>query len=241
LGKLRIVICDENIKEATEYEEICRRICEEKGISALFKQYVNADDFMADMSEKRLVALADIVLIEPKDSFAPVPEALRGKGYDGIMVFLSRSTAFEQALYGYDTKAYNYIVKGDDEFLTRFTDVFSKVLNDSQRLNRQYVILQCGGKNKLIALNDIYYFESAAGHTVICRYKGGEYKFISSLSAMENRLSDQGFIRIHQSFLVQVEAIDWMTKKKLTMKNGETLPITRNKDTLRSAINSRAL
>lgn len=80
--------------------------------------------------------------------------------------------------------------------------------------NQDVVILQA----------DILYFE-ADGNYLNVYTTSENYRFRSTVTAVENNLSDKGFIRVHKGFLVNQAAVKIIGKDELEMINGTVIPL----------------
>lgn len=78
-----------------------------------------------------------------------------------------------------------------------------------------------------LRLDEILYFESEGNYLKLFS-KGGEYRFRDTLSAVENTLSDSGFVRIHKGFLVNQAAVKMLTSDEAELINGTKIPIGRS-------------
>lgn len=75
--------------------------------------------------------------------------------------------------------------------------------------------------------SEILYFE-ADGNYLKVFTADREYRFRNTLSAVENALSADGFIRIHKGFLVNQSAIRMLTMEEAQLTNGSRIPIGRS-------------
>lgn len=78
-----------------------------------------------------------------------------------------------------------------------------------------------------LPLDEILYFESDGNYLKLFS-RDSEYRFRSTLSAVENTLSDNGFIRIHKGFLVNQSAIKILASDEAELVNGTRIPIGRS-------------
>jgi DNA-binding LytR/AlgR family response regulator len=242
MEKLRIVICDENKQDAEHYEKICRELCEDSDVPAEFKLYSKTSDFLFDMKEETFAALMSILIVEPDGNFAAIPATARKQGYDGIILYLSHSDAKGHMIQAFDSRAYNYLFKGDDDkTLGRFIKIFCESLKLARTLERQYTVLYCAGEYKQLDVKGIGYFESISNHIISVVYNGGVFQFVSTLKALEERLLDRGFIRVHRSFLIAVDAVHSLNGSVVMMNNGHTITVSRNLDALKEEMEKRKL
>ena len=78
-----------------------------------------------------------------------------------------------------------------------------------------------------LPLNEILYFESDGNYLKLFA-KNGEYRFRDTLSAVENAMSANGFIRIHKGFLVNQEAVKMLFSDEAELSSGARIPIGRS-------------
>lgn len=84
---------------------------------------------------------------------------------------------------------------------------------------------------KELSIDKIVYVESNL-HTVsfcIEKSKKKKYTMISTLNEIEERLKDYSFLRIHQSFLINLKHVKTIKAYIAVMDNGSELPIPRTK------------
>ena len=55
--------------------------------------------------------------------------------------------------------------------------------------------------------------------------KNDTYRLRSTMSAVQNTLESEGFIRVHKGFLVNQEFVMVMTQDELKLFSGEAIPI----------------
>lgn len=88
----------------------------------------------------------------------------------------------------------------------------------------QHFCFQRGGRNIRLLLSEISYFE-ADGNYLKVFTKQGEYRFRSTMTAVEHTLQSFGFIRIHKGFLVNQEMIKTINSEETELLDGTKLPI----------------
>ena len=225
---MRIVLCDSNPQELENYANICRSICGGKQIPAVLTTFSNGRSLMFEMMDPAFSSMVNILVLEPFNGGEAVAESVRKNGYDGIILYLSWLAEKECFYQAFDAKAYNYV---DKNTFSRFARVFEGALEAAREQERQYIALSCAGEYRHIDLRDIYYFETTPDHMVCVWYAGGKFVFQSSLSNMEQRMRDRGFIRVHRSYLVALDAVYQAAFDQVTLVSGKSIPIGRGKYT----------
>ena len=80
------------------------------------------------------------------------------------------------------------------------------------------------GNRVCLFLEDILYFE-AEGNYLKLFSKTGQYRFRSTITSVENTLTECGFIRIHKGFLINQAAVRLWSSEKAQLTNGTMLPV----------------
>lgn len=80
------------------------------------------------------------------------------------------------------------------------------------------------GKDIRLLLSEIFYFE-ADGNYLKVFAKQDNYRFRSTMTAVENTLQSCGFIRIHKGFLVNQEMVKTVNSEETELLDGTRLPM----------------
>lgn len=165
------------------------------------------------------------------------------KPYDFKVVFITGFHSF--AIKAIKFSALDYIVKpvNETEFqqaIQRAVELIEKNENSDAQLNVLMTSLQNENKSKKLVLRtaeslhvvdvaDIYYCKSDNSYTTFY-FRDNEKILVSkSLKDYENLLSDYGFYRAHQSYLVNLNHIKKVDKSDggfIIMKNKKEVPVS---------------
>ena len=107
----------------------------------------------------------------------------------------------------------------DKEIKAALTDCVQELAH-----RERHFCFKAEGNRVSLLLSDILYFE-AEGNYLKLFSKEGQYRFRSTISAVENTLSDCGFIRIHKGFLVNQAAVRLWGSEKVQLSGDTMLPI----------------
>ncbi len=83
----------------------------------------------------------------------------------------------------------------------------------------------------IIKTIDVLYCVSDGNYTTFVMNNRSEIVISKNLKHFENKLKGYSFLRIHKSYLINLNHIDFLTKEQggsAIMKNGKSLPISRN-------------
>ena len=93
--------------------------------------------------------------------------------------------------------------------------------------NRDYIYYQHNSKRTIIPLNDIRYIESF-GWRVVLHYGSLDYAMEGRIGQLYNKLGAKDFVRVHRSYLVNMNHVQSIEYDKLSLFSGEVIPIARN-------------
>jgi DNA-binding LytR/AlgR family response regulator len=146
------------------------------------------------------------------------------------------TTAFrEYAIDGYDLDVVDFLLKpiSFERFLkainrycnrTRSSDLKTENSN-TEIVDEKHIFIQDGKTIFKLSYNDIIYFKGY-GEYVRVITESRNYIVRDSLSEFENKLSPDCFIRIHKSFIVNIQKISGFSSVHVILKNSE-LPVGR--------------
>jgi two-component system response regulator LytT len=151
-----------------------------------------------------------------------------GKGLETPRIIFT--TAFEQfGVEGYKVDALDYLLKpfNYEEFLRTATKAHSyyelinrpiqaPVVVESGYADNEYLFLKVEYQLVRIALDDILYIEGLKDYIKV-QLKNPERAVLSltSLKALDEKLSSRRFMRVHRSYIVALDKISSMTKNSL--------------------------
>lgn len=117
-----------------------------------------------------------------------------------------------------------------DIFIALLYDV-TEILLDEKETIVKFPVYE-GNNFLLLDVAKIDYFKAARNYTEIF-YQEKKYLSPLSLGEIEKKLDAKRFVRIHKSFIVNINQIEKLrrteNKYRILMKNGHDLPLSRNK------------
>lgn len=84
------------------------------------------------------------------------------------------------------------------------------------------------GRYEKLLLNDIYYID-VYRHEIYIHLQQSTILVRSTMDTLAGCLMDQGFVRIHRSYLVNIHHVDRIDRNDIVLKNGAVLPVSRYK------------
>lgn len=127
----------------------------------------------------------------------------------------------------YDSRHFYYVLKEDlDEKIPRIFDKYERQMRAENsklvvKTLREGEFSQC-----IINQKDILYFERNRKNTII-RLMDKDYTVSDKIEQLLERVEPDGYVRCHVSFAVNLSGVEHYRRMSFTMKNGDTVPISR--------------
>lgn len=220
----KIAICDDENLFAEELKELIFGYMMEKGLVFEIDTYSSGEALVELGIEvvKYTVIFLDINM-EKVDGIM-VAEKIRKVSRDVFIVFV---TAYvDYSLEGYRLDVVRYLLKGNANFQSNVNECMDAIID---KMNYSVIKRKFDFKEgrKEIMLDRLLYIESNLHRLEFHVMEDDEtvYTMYEILNVMDDMLSENGFIRTHQSYLVNVKCIENVVRYKVILTNGVELPI----------------
>jgi DNA-binding LytR/AlgR family response regulator len=87
-----------------------------------------------------------------------------------------------------------------------------------------------GGKRIRVSLSEVYYF-SSRGRKITIHKMNEEEEFYGILEKVYSEVKNKHFLYVHKSYIVNYQYIKKMEYEQVTLKGGETIPISQARRT----------
>lgn len=224
---LTIAICDDEkfFRDTLEREMVL--YLDNRNIKCQIDKFGSGEELLVDanaLNQYDLICLD--VNMEPINGIETL-KRLRSLSIQSLVVLV---TAFiNYAVDGYKYDVVRYLVKDNDKFRQTFEECMETVLKKVKK-DRKVIRWKFIEGEKVIPLDSLVYIESHRHkiHFVVANHLScEEFKMYDKLSNIENKLLPQGFLRIHQSFLVNLSKIKKIQGLSIVLYNDSTLPISK--------------
>ncbi|MCL2865549.1 MAG: LytTR family DNA-binding domain-containing protein [Lachnospiraceae bacterium] len=225
---IKIVLCDANAQYRMFFYKMCKEIKEQKHIQLKMKAYEHGNALLFDFEDSKIMSTVDIVFLEidlPKNNGVEVSKRLREYGYQNSIIFIAKSD--EHWPDAFDVKACNYITK-DAHMEKRLLNIFAKAVQEAIEKQSKSLLFSSLSEIRKINIEAITHFE-IADHLVCVYYEDEIFKFVSSLTKVENLLfHNDDFIRVNRACILSISHIkkyDVKTRKAF-MSNGAIISVS---------------
>ena len=215
---LRIGICDDD----REYREKIHDIVIHSIFSyddAQVVHYMSGKQVVDDIEKEEFDI--DLLLLDinmPEYDGLNTAKYIRENNVDVDIIFITVSA--EHIFDGYTYKAFSYILKPVDK--KRLDDEIGRYMTERSKCTN-CLHISVNGKKEQILLDKVYYFEGEKRKIKIYQ-KGESISFYAKMNELEEMLKQYGFVRCHQSYLVNMDYIK-DAKDDFELRDGTIVPV----------------
>lgn len=221
---MKIAICDDEVAVSEVTKSLLQQWAIHQSISLSVHCYENGDDLiLAQKSECFDLIFLDVLM--PLLNGIDTAKELRRQNQNVPIIFLTSSKEF--AFDSYEVKALQYLLKPvSPNQLWSIMDDFMALIKNQKEI---FVARTSDGFCK-IALEDTNYLEAQNKSVLVFPRNGTSIEIRELFSRCEEVFSlEQGFFRCHRSYIINLNFVNQFTKNSVTMTDGVTLPISRNR------------
>lgn len=217
-----IAVCDDEVAEREQIAGLTGDILAAEKIQCEISHYENGEELLRDLQNGKKYNLLLLDVMMPAKGGMELARQLRKEEMDTSIVFISSNR--EMALQGYEVSAARYLAKPVDERQLKEAVLFCY----GQRQKNRELLLPVNGSLRKVSPKDIYYVE-IVGRKCRIRQEKEEWDTGLSIEELEEMLSNQGFIRCHQSFLVNCRYIRDFRTSSMELKDGRSVPVSKHR------------
>jgi DNA-binding LytR/AlgR family response regulator len=216
---MNILICDDNERVAHDIANRLRSHAEASHVPAKIAVVTQPaaleDGFLAQFD----LAFLDIDMGDSNG--VEIARRIRAARNDSILVFVTNY--IEYAPSGYEVQAFRYLLKS--ELDAKLLPVFDLAIDAFAKKHR-VVSITIAAENIDVPIQNILYFESDQRTLVMHLLNSNRpvYRFYGNITKLSEELEVLGFLRIHKSYLVNMEYLEVLQYGKARMRGGVFLP-----------------
>lgn len=217
-SNIRVLLCDDD----PDFLEIFRNEIEAAftkiNLKAEFSTFNSAEYISESMFASCDIAFLDIDFDGEEYNGIDIARKLRRVNKKAVLFFVTNF--IDYAPTGYEVQAFRYILKRDrnsvlERYLMQATEQMAE--------NREFLHISEGDEKFEISLDEISYLE-VIDHEVVVHRQEGSHTLYASLSSLEEQLERSGFLRIHNSYLVNMRYIQKYRSRECILTDGTVLP-----------------
>ena len=214
-----IGVCDDESKWHKAISDSCSRYLDNKGIYYEIYSYINGESIIREKKKNIDVLFLDVEM-ESMDGLTVMKEVEKMPNIHNIIFVSSHPEAVWDS-FGYKTKGFVTKPFTDGDIVEKLEGIYSKKINDS--------LLEFTDYNGVVYFrkSDIVLLKSDSNYATIIT-ENSEKIVTCTLKECEKKLNGLPFLRIHRSYIVNLDYVKNMTSSVASLKNGEDLTIGRS-------------
>ena len=225
---IRIILCDDDAIFLERMRSDIRATLKRLDIEAVIQIFTEAEMIPQKTMQECDMIFLDIDFNDKKYTGIDVARKIREARKSAIIIFLTNY--IEYAPEGYEVQAFRYALKSEiDKKLPQYLQAaMNRLFAEKEPFQ-----INVSGEPVTLYLEDILYIEARGHNAMIFTQKTGknldlkkEYKVYSSLSKLEQQLSERGFLRIQKSYIVNMRRLKLYRCNEALLDNGITLPVS---------------
>ena len=224
---IRIAICDDDEKFSEIFKTEVSRLFSKQGVENIIQTYSNPNNFKCKIRTVKY----DIIFMDidmPEITGIELASEIREAGSDAALVFVSNHDHFVFESFRYS--AYRFIRKSNLIYDT--SEMVSSYCRMIKKRPANMIFELEGKKNSVEDLSQIMYFYSIRHNILFYKSDKSSVRLAAhtyTMELLEKMLRDNGFIRIHKTYLLNFKWILRIENDNICLKDGDKLPLSRGR------------
>ena len=220
--KYKIAVCDDNETDQAYVIGFLNTWAQQNNRATEVHSFASAEEFLFQYADEKDYHVLILDIEMGKMNGVELARKLRMGNSELQIVFVTGFPDF--IAEGYDVDAIHYLMKPLER--DRFYKAMDKAI-ERIRLVEPYIILQEKGETLRLNLRNILYAE-VFSHSCVIHTTGGSIEQKVSITELEKSFGEQ-FVRVHRSYLVNLERVKQIGKTEIVLENDEIVPLSRRK------------
>ena len=219
---IQIAFCDDDQTVLDQLSALLEKYRAQRCVQIQCTAFHSPLDLLAEIEKGTRYDILFLDVIMPAENGITAAKEIRQ--YDNVVKIIFLTSSAEFAVESYVVGAYFYHLKPiwEDSFF-RLTD---SVIAECRRADQRSLILRCKSGVTRITLDSLEYCEVQGRTLVFHLLDGTVIESSGSMDELARQLADYpGFLRPHRSYLVNMEYIQNITAKSITMESLAEVPL----------------
>ena len=210
---IKIAVCDDNIMFVDKIYNLIVKYSSNNNLKINIFTFADSEELINSCKYRLYNIVFLDVEMKPFDGIK-TGENLRLLFPDVILVYVS--SYINYAVQGYKVKAFRYILKNNIEDV--FDEEFSNILSEYKDEN-DYFVYKKNGENIKVSYKEILYLISDGRKVTIKTINNKEHSFYSTLDSLEKEFEEKNFLRVQQSYIVNIKYAVKLSDYKIYLNN----------------------
>ena len=219
MGRLQIMICDDDVYAHDMMEEKLKFFCKERGIAYDLMHVYSGEELLEYPGRYDLLFL-DIDMSPGMDGIRTGLEIKREREEYKIIMLTNQKHRMKEA---FRLNVIYFLEKPVKDF--EFVEAMEDYL--SYRIGHGELEILIGNAKVMISEREIVYAFSKGGYLKL-ELKNREGRFWGTVADFTKKLDPKLFCRCHRSYIVNLQHVKSCRKNSLIMVNGKEIPVSRD-------------
>lgn len=225
----RVVICDDDAVFCELLEEAILSYLSAHNKKYSVNVYQSVGELQSDLAKGCTIDILflDIEFAHEKLNGVDLANYIRRNLRDDYIEIVYISSQEKYAMQLFETRPLHFLIKPIRK--REVADVLEKV-SRIREIRKKFFTYKYRAKRFRVELGAINYFISEGRRIRIVCTSNREFLFNGKISSVLQELDENGFFSPHKSYVVNYYAVEQWGRSELVMRNGDYIPISRNKE-----------
>lgn len=216
---INIGICDDELHYRSKIKDILEKTLRSYPINYNIYEFSSGEELLDNYPKDLDILIMDIQMkiINGMDTARKIRE------FDENLEIIFMTSFAEFMQEGYEVKAYRYILKPISE--RKISKNILPCINEIMKKRNNYLTINVKNYIDRIKIDSIIYIETDRPNILIYTHDN-MYTTKMSISKMEKILSEYGFFRCHNSYIVNLKLVESMNSNTVRV-DGKNIPISK--------------
>lgn len=216
-NKINIAICDDERIISNEISELVKTEFKKEEIEVKISVFEKGEEILNINN----IHYFDVIFLDIElktTNGLEIANKLRDLSYNNLIVFI---TSFIDYVFdGYKTEAFRFILKNNmGAGLSECVSAIAKKLKSNKHQINAY----------LINVRDVLY-ASSDNRTITVYFKNKKTKSAyMKLNDFEKKLNSKLLCRVHQSYLINIDCVEFIARHEITLIDGSIIPVSKSR------------
>lgn len=223
---VRVAFCDDDVSALRELQGFLERYRRERGREMSGAAFCSPLELLAEVERGKRFDILFLDILMPGQNGIETAEELRRYDGDTKIIFLTSSKEFAVQSYGVEACFYQLKPMGWQDFCR----VMDHALERCRQEGESSLLLRCSGAITRLELGRLEFCEVIHRTLLFHLSTGRVLEATGSLDELERQLASDGrFFRVHRSYIVNLDYVQSISHRAVTMTCLTEIPIPRGK------------
>lgn len=223
---IKVAFCDDDLSVLSEISVLMDEYRVEHNQEILYAAFHSPIELLTEIEKGMSVDVLFLDIVMPAQNGISVAKEIREYDNNVKIIFLTSSSEF--AVQSYAVGAYYYLLKPIGK--ESFWQLMDSVISECKKEQKTSLILRCKSGITRLELDSLMYCEVIGRTLFFYMAHGNALECVGSMDELCRQLIPyKNFLRPHRSFLVNMDYIQSISAKAISMTNLAVIPLPRGK------------